>query len=167
MTLDDLTQIRAIEQLKYRYLRFLDLKQFDDLENTLTPDATASYGGGAYAFDSRDSILAFLRECLTREEMLTSHKVHHPEIEITAQDEAEGTWALEDKIVDTGFGITITGAAYYHDKYRRIDGIWYISHTGYKRVYEEIQPRPDDLSLTASWWGTNGRSRIAAGQSDD
>jgi len=166
MTLDDLTQIRAIEQLKYRYLRFLDLKQFDDLENTLTPDATASYGGGAYSFADRDSIIAFLRENMSRQEMLTSHKVHHPEIEITGADEAEGIWALDDKIVDSGFGITISGAAYYHDTYRRIDGTWYISHTGYKRVYEEIHPRQADLSLTASWWGTDGRSRIAASPSD-
>jgi len=167
MTLEDLVQIRAIEELKYRYLRFLDLKMFDDLEATLTPDATASYGGGAYSFDDRASIMSFLRANMAREDMLTSHKVHHPEITITGPDTAAGTWALDDKIVDTGYGITITGAAYYEDTYRRVDDAWYISHTGYKRIYEEIQPRPKDLSVTANWWATDGRSTLAAGTGSD
>jgi len=136
MTLEDLVQIRAIEELKYRYLRFLDLKMFDDLEATLTPDATASYGGGAYSFDDRASIMSFLRANMAREDMLTSHKV-------------------------------ITGAAYYEDTYRRVDDAWYISHTGYKRIYEEIQPRPKDLSVTANWWATDGRSTLAAGTGSD
>ncbi len=45
MTPDDLVEIHDIEQLKYCYLRFLDLKRWDELETTLTEDASASYGG--------------------------------------------------------------------------------------------------------------------------
>jgi hypothetical protein len=160
MTPDDLVEIHLIEQLKYRYLRYLDLKMWDELEGLLTTDATASYGGGAYAFEGRDAIMAFLRDAMTRTGMLTTHKGHHPEIELTGATSAKGTWALEDRVVDTEFGVTISGAAYYFDEYVRSDGSWLIRHTGYKRVYEELQPRPDDLSLTASWWDTDGRSQI-------
>jgi hypothetical protein len=27
-------------------------------------------------------------------------------------------------------------------------------------VYEEIEPRSPELRLTASWWGTDGRSSL-------
>ena len=42
----------------------------------------------------------------------------------------------------------------------KVDGRWGIQHTGYKRVYEEIQPRSPDVRMTASWWGTDGRSSL-------
>jgi hypothetical protein len=161
MTPDDLVEIHRIEQLKYRYLRYLDLKMWDELEAVFTPTATASYGGGAYTFDDRDAIMTFLRDSMSRTGMLTSHKVHHPEITLTGPSTATGTWALEDRVVETDFGITISGAAYYTDEYVKADGEWLISHTGYKRVFEELQPRSEDLSLTASWWATDGRSTIA------
>ncbi len=163
MTIEDLLEIRAIEQLKYRYLRHVDLKQFDEVARTFTDDATASYGGGAYSFSGRDAIVGFLRQTMSRTDMHTSHKVHHPEIELTGPDTATGTWALEDRIVDLGYNIDIGGAAYYFDEFRKVDGEWLISHTGYRRVYEEIQPRADNRSLTASWWGTDGRSELPSG----
>ncbi len=164
MTPKELVEIRAIEQLKYRYLRHLDLKEFDELGRLLTDDATASYGGGAYRFEGRAAIVQFLNDTLSRTQMLTSHKVHQPEIELVDEADATGVWALEDKVIDTELGITITGAAFYDDAYVKVDGVWLIAHTGYRRVYEELEPRGADVSLTASWWGTDGRSRLAAGE---
>ncbi len=161
MTPDDLVELRAIEELKYRYLRFLDLKQFDSLAHTLTEDATASYGGGAHELEGRSAIVAFLERTMSRPEMLTTHKVHQPEIELVDATRARGVWALEDRVIDTGLGVTISGAAYYDDEYRKVDGAWLISHTGYRRVYEELSPRPTDVKLTASWWGTEGKSQLA------
>ena len=35
-----------------------------------------------------------------------------------------------------------------------------IRSTGYKRTFEELQPRSDDITLTASWWATGGRSSL-------
>ena len=162
MTPDDLVEIHLIEQLKYQYLRHLDLKMWEELEMLFTPDATASYGGGAYTFEGREAIMAFLRDSMSRTGMLTSHKCHHPEISLTGATTASGIWALEDRVVETEFGLTISGAAYYYDDYVKNDGAWLIAHTGYKRVFEEMRPRPEDLSLTASWWGTDGRSTIGA-----
>lgn len=71
-------------------------------------------------------------------------------------------WALTDIVVHTTFGVTITGAAFYSDRYRKVDGEWRIAHTGYKRSYEEIFPRKsiDGLRVTADWWATDGRSSL-------
>ena len=44
----------------------------------------------------------------------------------------------------------------------KVGGEWRIKATGYKRVYEEIEPRSDKITLTASYWGTNGQSSLPA-----
>ena len=65
-------------------------------------------------------------------------------------------------MVETRFEITIRGAAFYNDSYVKRDGHWLIQSTGYKRTYEEMQSRKDvpGLKLTASWWGSDGKSDI-------
>ena len=162
MTPEDLVEIYQIERLKHRYLRLLDQKRFDELGQTLTPGATASYGGGAYLFEGRDAIVAFMKKTMSDEGQLTSHKAHQPEIDLLGPDRAKGVWALDDIVISTEFNMTISGAAFYDDTYEKHDGEWLIGSTGYKRIYEQIAPRTD-ISMTASWWGTGGRSEIAAG----
>jgi bile-acid 7alpha-dehydratase len=160
MTPDDLVEIEQIRQLKYRYVRFIDTKRWDDLAELFTADATASYGGGATERAGRDAIMAFLVESMADEDMLTSHKVHQPEITLTGRDRATGVWALDDVVVLGRLGMTVRGASFYDDRYAKVGGAWHIAHTGYRRVYEEIEPRRPDLKLTASWWGTDGRSSL-------
>ncbi len=161
----DLMALEEIKRLKYRYLRCLDQKRWDEIGECFTADATAAYSGGRYAFDGRDAIVDFLRRAMGAETFLSSHRVHHPEIDFRSADEATGVWALEDVVIETRWQITIRGAAFYTDDYVRHDGRWRIRHTGYKRSYEEIQSRVGvpGLRLTASWWGTDGRSELEAG----
>jgi hypothetical protein len=153
MTPEDLVEIEAIKRLKYRYVRLLDLKEFDELETLFLEDATASYSDGAYSFEDRAGILEFLRSALGSTSMLTSHKVHQPEIELTGPDTATGVWGLEDVVILADAALTIRGAAFYADEYTKVDGEWRIRHTGYRRVFEEMGPRPADLKLTANRWG--------------
>lgn len=162
LTADDLVELEAIKRLKYRYLRCLDQKLWDDLEPCFTAEATASYGGGAYEFDGREAIMDFLRASMGAETMLTSHRCHHPEIDLLDATSAVGTWALEDVVVLRDFDLTIQGAAFYVDRYVKVDGAWLIAHTGYRRTYEEMFPRGSvtGLRLTADWWATNGRSSL-------
>ncbi len=163
MTPDDLVEIRRIEELKYRYVRCLDLKLWEDLEDVLTEDATARFSGGALDLDGRAAILQFFRDTMGSTSMLTSHKVHQPEIDLgPGRTEATATWALDDVVVHAELGMTITGAAFYDDRYVQRDGRWLIAATGYKRVYEEIYPRKsvEGLRLTAEYWATDGRSRL-------
>jgi len=44
----DFVALEEIRQLKYRYLRSVDEKRWDELADTLTPDATADYGTPTY-----------------------------------------------------------------------------------------------------------------------
>ncbi|QQS23784.1 MAG: nuclear transport factor 2 family protein [Actinomycetota bacterium] len=162
MELQDLLAIHDICRLKYRYLRALDQKLWNDLADCLTEDATASYGGGALQFDSRAAIMDFLVESMGSTQFLSSHRCTQPEIDLVGPAEATGTWALQDVVVHQQYGLTIAGGAFYSDRYRLVDGRWLISHTGYKRTYEEVFPRASitGLTLTAQWWETNGRTTL-------
>jgi len=157
----DLHELEAIKRLKYAYMRCIDQKLWEELETLFTEDATSSYGGGKYTYEGRDAIMKFLVDSMSRESFLSSHTVHHPEIDFVSETEATGTWKIEDVVVDEQFGLTIRGAAFYVDRYVKQDGAWKIRHTGYKRTYEEIEPRKDKgITLTAHWWKTDGRSNL-------
>ncbi len=150
----DLVEIEAIKRLKYKYLRCLDQKLWDGLAECFVENATSAYGGGKYSFEGRDAILEFLRDAMGAHTFLSSHRVHHPEIDFTSETSATGIWALEDVVIDMKWEITIRGAAFYEDEYIKTDGVWKIQHTGYQRTYEEMQSRKDvpSLKLTASCW---------------
>jgi hypothetical protein len=162
MTPDDLVEIELIKRLKYRYLRCLDQKLWDVMETCFTPDATARYGGGLYEFDGRHAIMEFLRTSMGATTMLSSHRCHHPEIDLVGPAAATGVWALEDVVILTDLGINVQGAAFYTDRYVKDGDAWLIDHTGYQRTYEELMPRSSiaGLKLTADWWATEGRSTL-------
>jgi hypothetical protein len=80
--------------------------------------------------------------------MITMHQVHQPELELTSATTASGTWALEDRVIMVDHKITLRGAAYYTDRYVKVDGDWKIAHTGYERLFEEMEPRSDTIKLT-------------------
>lgn len=161
-TVDDLLDLEAIKRVKYAYLRCLDQKLWEEMATLFTEDAVASYSGGRYTYEGRDEIVAFLVRNMGAETMHSSHRCHHPEIDLTGPDTAVGVWALEDVVVMTDWELTVRGAAFYTDEYRKVDGQWKIARTGYKRTYEEIQPRGnvEGLKLTASWWTTGGQSEL-------
>ncbi|MEZ5144885.1 MAG: nuclear transport factor 2 family protein [Acidimicrobiales bacterium] len=162
MTPEDLVELELIKRVKYRYLRCLDQKLWDDLDEVLTEDCVATYSGGKYRYEGRDAIVDFLRRNMGSEAMHSSHRVHQPEIDLTSPTTAVGVWALEDVVVMTDWDLTVQGAAFYEDEYRKEDGRWRIAATGYKRTYEEVVPRAsiDGIQLTASWWTTGGQSSL-------
>ena len=100
-----LEEIEAIKQLKYRYLRCLDSKDWDGLAETLTPDASCAYDSGKYAFEGRDAIMQFLKDALGSPTIVSRHHGHHPEIDLSGETSARGVWYLEDYVV---FGDTNT-----------------------------------------------------------
>ncbi len=157
-----LEEIESIKRLKYRYMRCIDRKQWDELEGCFTDDATAAYSGGKYSYTGRDAIMKFLSESMGAPSFHSSHRVHHPEIELTSDTTATGVWALEDVVIETKLKFTLRGAAFYFDEYEKVDGSWKIKSTGYERTFEEMQARDDvpGLHLTASCWQGDGRSEI-------
>ena len=154
--LRELIEIEAIKRLKYKYLRCVDQKRWDELAETFTADATTSYGDGKLSFSGRDKILEFLSRSMSAPTFHSAHHVHHPEIDLTSDTTARGTWALEDTVIEMAAGWALRGAAFYSDEYVKQAGRWLIQHTGYKRIYEESMLRKDIPSLrrTASAWGT-------------
>jgi hypothetical protein len=164
MTPEDLVEIELIKRLKYAYARCIDTKNWAELETLFTEDAVASYSGGKYHHEGRDDIMQWLVNAMGRETFLSAHRMSHPEIDLTGPDTATGTWALVDVVIDLQWDITIRGASFYEDEYRKVDGEWKIARTAYKRSYEELQPRGNvpGLTLTASWWATNGQSTLDA-----
>ena len=156
--MDDLREIDAIKRLKYRYMRCLDQKRWAELAECFTEDATTAYGGGKYTFRGRDAIMRFLVDAMDRPSFLSSHRVHHPEIELTSPGTARGTWALEDFVLDPERKVIIQGAAFYEDEYVKTDGRWRIRATGYQRTFEFVESlaeRPS-LRITAGYGPTHG-----------
>lgn len=162
MTPADLVEIELIKRLKYKYMRCLDQKLWDEMADCLAEDAVAAYSGGKYAFEGRDAILEFFRQAMGAESFLSSHRVHQPEIDLTSPNTATGIWALEDIVIDASRDFALRGAAFYTDDYVKRDGRWQISRTAYKRSFEEVWSRSQGTPpiLTASWWGTEGRSQL-------
>ncbi len=105
----DLHALEDLKRLKYRYLRTLDQKQWDDFGETLAPEATADYGP-ALAFVGRSTIVEFMRSSLGAE-IITEHHVGHPEIEIDG-DTATGTWYLQDVVIARSQRMILRGAAF-------------------------------------------------------
>ncbi|MDX2381312.1 MAG: nuclear transport factor 2 family protein [Acidimicrobiia bacterium] len=159
MTSDELIEIEQIRQLKYAYFRCIDQKRWDELAALFLPDIEVRYGGGAHTMTGADTVIEWLRFSMDADTFHTSHRGGHPEIELLGPDTARGVWAFDDVVIDTGFDITIRGAGFYTDEYRKVDGRWRFAVTGYKRTYEELETR-DGLALTASWWNTDGVSTL-------
>jgi hypothetical protein len=155
----DLVELEKIRQLKYRYLRCVDLKLWDEIGDVFTADATADYGtpsaGRPLDLKSRDDIVTFLRDSLANG-IITLHAAGQPEIEIDG-DSATGIWRFEDTVIVPDFKVVIKGAAFYEDRYvREADGQWRMSHTGYVRIYESSMSLDDVPSwkLTANRWAS-------------
>ena len=96
-----LVEIRAIEELKARYFRLLDTKQWDAWREVFTEDFTADVDGQdvhpTLHFASRDEMVERNREVLAT--AVTVHHGHMPEITLTGPDTATGIWAMMDIVI--------------------------------------------------------------------
>ena len=152
-----LVEIEAIKQLKARYQRAVDTKDWELMRSVLAPDARSVYSDGKYAFEGSDAIVKFLADGLGSPEIQSMHHAHTPEIEITSETTAKGTWYLEDFVISARpsdgapHGTVLHGTGIYHDDYVKIDGAWYIRETGYERIFEDLQPRSAGSKLRTRW----------------
>ena len=145
-SLEGLRSLEEIRQVKYRSLRCVDLKLWDEIGDVFTEDADLDYGTVAYGkplqIAGRPGIVAFFRTKLGPD-TLTSHSAGQPEITVDGEV-ARGTWSFEDTVIATKYRVVITGAAFYQDRYQRgEDGRWRIAHTGYVRTYEAMMSLDD------------------------
>ncbi len=148
--IQSLEDIEAIKRLKYKYLRCLDTKQWDEMGTTFAPDATTAYSDGELKFSGRDAIIRFLKDSALAgpSGMIGVHHVHHPEIELTSPTTGKGKWALYNYLLHKTEQTGLRICAYYHDEYVKIGGQWLIKSTGYQRIFEESWNRKETPSLT-------------------
>ena len=98
--MDIATELEAIRRLKYAYFRTLDLKQFDQLALLLTEDATAAYADGKTTLTGRDVHRDLADRGAGRPgASSTEHHGHHPEIDLTSDTTATGSWYLQDRVI--------------------------------------------------------------------
>ena len=151
--IQSLLEIEAIKQLKYAYLRHLDLKEWDAVTALFTPDVVSTYSDGKHSYQGRDAVMAFLSQLLSHKRIVTKHQVHHPEI--TLNDDftaAQGVWYLTDAVINTVSRdptkhFCIAGTAFYDERYVKTVEGWKIAAIGYRRVYEETTARTAELVL--------------------
>ncbi len=100
--MSQLEDLEAIKRLKYKYIRCIDCKLWKELREVFTEDVGAAYNKGQYTANGIDDVMEFLVGALTRTDVATMHTVHCPEIDITSETTAKGTWYLHDYVVNPG-----------------------------------------------------------------
>jgi SnoaL-like domain len=131
-----LLEIEAIKQLKARYCRFLDGKDWESWRQIFTDDfASDTSEAGGKVINGADEFVAFTRRNLGSN--ATAHQVHAPEIELLSATTARGVWALED-VVRLAPGVNLRGYGHYHETYEKIDGQWRIQSSKLTRLREDI-----------------------------
>jgi uncharacterized protein (TIGR02246 family) len=122
--LQRLLDIEDIRQLKARYFRFLDTKDWDAFATLFTDDAYMEADGVVQ--EGRAAIRSFLPKVL--DGVVTTHHGHTSEIAITGRDTATGIWAMFDYLTWPGEGPPkgLQGYGHYHEEYVREAGAWRI-----------------------------------------
>ncbi len=138
---DDATTLLAIEsikQLKARYCRYLDTKDWAAWRTVFADDFVSDTAeAGGKVIEGADDFVAFTRNALGRPSQATAHQVHAPEIELTSATTARGVWALQD-VVRFGPGVSLVGFGHYHETYENIAGRWVIKSSKLTRLREDI-----------------------------
>lgn len=119
--------LEAIRQLKARYFRLMDAKDWDALADVFTEDVEMDMSGeGSGVIRGRDVYMPFIRETL--DGVTTVHHGHMPEITITSPTTATGIWAMEDELWwPPGGPIShLHGYGHYYETYERTAAGWRI-----------------------------------------
>ena len=144
--IERLTAIEEIKQLKARYFRCMDTKDWPGLQEVFSPDAEFDMRGeaadkskAAYALIvGAPNIMPFIRNAVL--DLVTVHHGHMPEIEITSPTTAKGIWAMEDVLRwPAGAAVkTLQGYGHYHETYRKTDDGWRIQSSRLSRLHVDI-----------------------------
>jgi uncharacterized protein (TIGR02246 family) len=128
--------IEAIKQLKARYFRTMDTKDWAGMRRVFFDDVvldTSAAGGSVVT--GADEFMTFLQEVLSG--AVTVHQGHMPEIEITSPMTATGIWALND-IVIWPDGTRLTGYGHYHETYEKVGEEWKIRSSKLTRLHTDV-----------------------------
>ena len=129
---DRLADVEAIRQLKARYFRTMDLKDWAAYRGVFADDVVidTSESGGA-VWEGADTFVEQLRPIL--DGCVTVHQGHTAEIELTSSTTATGVWAMEDHLQWPN-GMSLNGFGHYHDTYEKTGGQWFIKTSRLTRL---------------------------------
>ena len=160
-TMDDVRRLLAMEeikQLKARYYRCMDTKDWQGLAKVFAPDAIFDlrevgsvrhpltgaweppYAGEERVFRGHAAVLQMIRDAVSQ--LITVHHGHMGEVEITGETTARGVWAMED-IIRSPPGaprVWMQGFGHYHETYVRLEDGWKIETTRITRLYMAPDP---------------------------
>lgn len=149
-----LIAIEEIKQVKARYFRYLDTRDWEGMAQTFARDAvfdcseafqTTPLGGepiGAVGpvTQGRENIVAWITDILAKQTSL--HHGHCHEITVDSETEAHGVIAMNDVIRDAGRTKTVLAASgHYWEKYRFEDGAWRIAESRLTRLFNDPDPQ--------------------------
>jgi ketosteroid isomerase-like protein len=140
--LEKLEAIEAIRNLKARYFRLMDTKQWDALVEVFTADMQVLTPEGKSYAEGGATYAAALRSSL--EHAVSCHQGLMGEVEITDGNTARAIWGMQDVIAwedrhpKTGWK-SIVGRGHYHETYRREDGEWRIATLTLTRLRLDIE----------------------------
>ena len=134
--------IEAIKQLKARYFRFLDTKDWAAFRDLFTGDCKHFLPADSpVEFMTNDDYFAMTETLLTPG--VTTHHGHTPEITLISETEAEGIWAMHDYVqtAPASGRVSIMGYGHYVETYRKCpDGKWRISSKSNERLRVDQVP---------------------------
>ena len=128
---DALAAIDQIKQLKARYFRLMDTKQWELMRAVFAKDARLLDEESNTGWTGRDAIMAGLAKLLAAPTR-TVHHGHMPEIELISENEARGVWAMNDWVDMPA--VTLDGWGHYHERYVFEDGAWRIADERISRL---------------------------------
>jgi hypothetical protein len=133
MTMTDTERLMALEeikQLKARYFRCMDTKDWSGFEAVFAADATADYSSEGdpkeWTAAGVAKVVALVRNAVGP--AVTIHHGHMAEVEVLTPTTARGIFAMEDLIwwPEGSRRKTLHGWGHYHETYEKIGGKWLI-----------------------------------------
>src|SRR5262245_12526658 len=143
---DKLLAIEEIKQLKARYFRYVDTKDWEGYKSVFAPDITFTWGERNEVRHGPEGKLQLIRDTGLYDRMRSVHHGFMPEIEILSPTTAKGIWAMEDLVwYPAGLepksktellkpGESMHGYGHYYETYTKINGHWLIQSQDLKRL---------------------------------
>jgi uncharacterized protein (TIGR02246 family) len=133
-------EIERLKQLKARYFRTMDTKDWAGMRAVFADDVVMdTTAAGGNLITGADAFLEFLRPTL--QDVITVHHGHMPELELTSPDQAKGVWALQDTLIWPD-GTRMVGYGHYHETYQKVDGDWKIKSSVLTRLHIDFTSPP-------------------------
>lgn len=140
MDISTLVEIEKIRQLKARYFRTMDQKDWPAWEQVFTKNVLIdTTQEGSPLINSRQEFRDFLPPML--EGVKTVHHGHTSEITLTGPYSATGIWAMEDNLwwPKSAGGGHLWGTGWYFEKYEKQENEeWLISELVLRRIRVEM-----------------------------